>query len=104
MLKLVYLELMLLPDVLLLLVAPLFLVEVCYGFVTGVWEAELLVVRFPTGCIGLVTVMMLMFTVLNILSTLLFLLFYSFVGVSNLLLMFLRVFGVRGSLSLVGML
>ena len=37
---------------------------------------------------------------LSFLSTLLFLLFYSFVGVLNLLLMFLRVFGVKGLLSL----
>ena len=38
------------------------------------------------------------------LSTLLFLLFYSFVGVLSLLLMFLRVFGIRGSHSHVGIL
>ena len=37
---------------------------------------------------------------LNFLSTPLFLLCYSFVGVSSLLLMFSRVFGVRGLLSL----
>ena len=40
--------------------------------------------------------------VLSFLSTLLFLLFYSFVGVSNLLLMFLKVFGVEGLLNLAG--
>ena len=41
---------------------------------------------------------------LSSLSTLLFLPCYSFVGVSNLLQMFLRVFGVKDSPSLVGML
>ena len=34
-----------------------FLAEVCYGFVTGVWEGELLVVRVLAGCIGLAMVM-----------------------------------------------
>ena len=42
MLRLVYLGLMLLLEVLQLLAALPFLVEVCYGFVKGVWEAELL--------------------------------------------------------------
>ena len=65
MLRLVYFELMLLRVVLLLLAALPFLEEVCYGFVTGVWEAGLLVVKFLAGCIGLAAVMMLMFTVLS---------------------------------------
>ena len=49
--------LMLLLEVLLLLVALPFSVEVCYGFVTGVWEAELLVVKFQAGCVGFAVVM-----------------------------------------------
>ena len=35
-----------------------FLGEVCCVFVAGVWEAELLVVKFQAGCIGLAVVMM----------------------------------------------
>ena len=98
------LGLMLLLEVLLLLAALPFLEEVCYVFVAGVWEAELLVAWLLAGCIGSVMVVRLISTVLSSLSTLLFLPCYSFVGVSNLLQMFLRVFGVKGSLSLVGML
>ena len=45
MLRLDHLGLMLLLEVLLLLAALPFLVEVCYGFVSGVWEAELLAVQ-----------------------------------------------------------
>ena len=104
MLRQVYLGHMLLLEVLLLLAALPFLEEVCYVFVAGVWEAELLVAWLLAGCIGSVMLMRLMSTVLSSLSTLLFLPCYSFVGVSNLLQMFLRVFGVKGSLSLVGML
>ena len=48
-----------------MLAALPFLAEVCYGFVAGVWEAELLVVQFLVDSIGLVRVMMLMCTVLN---------------------------------------
>ena len=74
------------------------------AFLGSVWEVELLVAGVLAGCIVLVRVMMLMFIALSILFILLFLLFYSFVDVLSLLLMFLRVFGVRGSLSLGGML
>ena len=56
------------------------------------------------GYIVLAKTMRLINTVLSSLSTLLFLPCYSFVGVSNLLRMFLREFGVKGLLSLVGML
>ena len=34
-----------------------FLAEFCYGFVTGVWEAELLVAGMRADCIGLAMVM-----------------------------------------------
>ena len=85
------------------LAALLFLAEVCYGFVTGVWEAELLVVRVLARCIGLAMVMRLMYIALSTLFILLFLMYYSFVGVSNLLLMFLRVSGIRDLLRLGGM-
>ena len=44
-----------------------FLAEVCYGFVAGVWEAELLVVRALAGYIGLGMVMKLMCIALSIL-------------------------------------
>ena len=40
-------------EVPLLLAALPFLVEVCYGFVAGVWEAELLAAGVLEGCIGL---------------------------------------------------
>ena len=66
--------------------------------------AELLVAWAPAGCIVFLRGMKLIDTVLSFLLTLLFLLFYSFVGVLNLLLMFLRGFGVKGSHSLGGML
>ena len=65
MLRLVYFELILLLEVLLLLVALPFLVEVCYEFVTGVWEVELLAARVLAGCIELVRVMRLMFIALS---------------------------------------
>ena len=102
MLKLVYLELTLLLEVLLLLVALPFLVEVCYEFVTSVWEVELLVAGVLAGCIVLVRVMMLMFIALSTLLTLLLLLLYSFVDVLSLLRMFLRVSRVKGLLNLGG--
>ena len=89
---------------LLLLAALPFLEEVCYVFVAGVLEAERLVARARVGYIVLAKVMRLINTVLSSLSTLLFLPCYSFVGVSSLLRMFLRVFGVKGLLSLAGML
>ena len=68
-----------------------FLVEVCYGFLAGVWEAEQLVVQFLVGCIGLARVMRLMCIVHSTLLILLFLLCYSFVGVLSPLRMFSRV-------------
>ena len=63
---------MLLLEVPVLLVALPFLEEVCYVFVAGVWEAELLVARAPAGYIVLATVMRLINIVLSSLSTLLF--------------------------------
>ena len=81
MLRQVYFGHMLLLEVSLLLAALPFLEEVCYVFVAGVWEAELLVAWAPAGCIVFPRVMKLINTVLSFLSTLLFLLFYSFVGV-----------------------
>ena len=81
MLRRVYFGLVLLLWVLLMLAALPFLVEVCYVFAAGVWEAELLAARVRVGCIGLVMVMMLTSIALSILSTPLFLLYYSFVGV-----------------------
>ena len=104
MLRLVYFVLTLLLEVLLLLVALPFLVEVCYEFVTGVWEVELLVAGVLADCIELVRVMRLMFIALSTLFILLFLPCYSFVDVLSLLRMFLRVSKVKGSLSLVGIL
>ena len=77
----VYLGHTLLLEVLLLLAALPFLEEVCYVFVAGVWEAELLVVRARAGYIVLAKMMRLISIVLNSLSTLLCLLCYSFVGV-----------------------
>ena len=65
MLKLVYLELTLLLEVLLLLAALPFLVEVCYEFVTGVWEVELRAAGVLAGCIELARVMRLMFIALS---------------------------------------
>ena len=78
--------------------------EVCHGFAAGVWEAELLVVQFLVGFIGLVRVMMLMFIVLSTLFIPLFLPCFFSVDVLSLWQMFLRVSGVRGSLRLSGML
>ena len=52
-LRQVYFGLMLLLEVLLMLAALPFLEEVCYVFVAGVWEAELLVAWAPAGCIVL---------------------------------------------------
>ena len=49
MLRQVYLGHMLLLEVLLLLAALPFLEEVCYGFVAGVWEAELLAAGGSSG-------------------------------------------------------
>ena len=100
----VYFGHMLLLEVPLKLAALPFLEEVCYVFVAGVWEAELLVARARAGYIVLAKVMRLMFIALNSLLTPLFLLCYSFVDVSSLLRMFSMVFGVRGFLSLGGML
>ena len=97
-------EPMLLLEVRLKLAALPFLVEVCYVFVAGVWEVELLVAGVLVGCIVLVRVMRLIVTVPSFLFILLFLPFYSFVDVLSPLLMFLRVLGTRGLLSLGGML
>ena len=57
MLKRVYFGPILKLEVPLKLAALPFLAEVCYGFVTGVWEAELLAVRVLAGCTGLAMVM-----------------------------------------------
>ena len=81
MLKLVYFELTLLLEVLLPPVALPFLEEICYEFVTGVLEVELLVAVVLAGCIELVRVMRLMFIALSTLFILLFLLCCSFVDV-----------------------
>ena len=53
------------PGVPLRLAALPFLVEVCYVFVAGVWEVELLVAGDLVGCIGPVMVMRLMRIVLR---------------------------------------
>ena len=103
MLKLVYLGFMLLLEVLLLMAVLPFLEKVCYVFVAGVWEAELLVARVPAGYIVPAKMMKLINTMLNSLSTFLFLPCYSFVSVSNLLRMFFKGIGLKGLLSLVGM-
>ena len=100
----VYLGLMLLLEVLLMLATLPFLVEVCYGFVAGVWEAELLAAGVLVGCIGLARVMRLISIALSILSIPLFLLCYSFAGALSPLLMFLRGSGIKGLHSLGGML
>ena len=84
--------------------ALLFLVEVCYVFVAGVWKVELLVAVVLVGCIGSVMGIRLMCVVLSTLSTLLLLLLYSFVDVSSLLRTYLRVSGTKVLLLLVGML
>ena len=60
-LRRVYFEAIPEPVVPLRLAALPFLVEVCYVFVAGVWEVELLAVRVLAGCIGLAMVMKLMF-------------------------------------------
>ena len=73
--RLVDFVLTLLLEVLLLLVAPPFLVGVCYVFVTGVWEVELPVAGVLVGCIVFLRVTRLISIVLNFLSTPLFLLF-----------------------------
>ena len=100
----VFLGLRLLLEGLLMLATLPFLVEVCYGFVAGVWEAERLAAGVLVGCIGLARVMRLIGIALSILSIPLFLLSYSFAGALSPLLMFLRVSGIKGLLSLGGML
>ena len=100
--ELVYLMLILLLEGLLLLATLPFLVGVAYVFVVGVLVVKLLVVEALAGYIVLLKVMRLIVIVLSCLSTLLFLLFYSFVDGLNLLLMFLRVFGIKDSLRLGG--
>ena len=62
-----------------------FSVEVCYVFVAGVWEVELLVAVVLEGCIGPVKEMRLMCIVLGTLLTLLFLLLYSLKSVADVL-------------------
>ena len=91
-------------EVLLLLVALLFLVEVVYVFVVDDLEVKLLVVGTLVGYIVLLIVMRLIVAVPSFSSIPRFLLFYSFVGGLNLLLMFLRVLGIKDSLRLGGML
>ena len=76
-----HLDLTLLLEVLLLLVALPILVEVCYEFVTGVWEVELLVAGVLAGCIVLVKGDEVDVHCLSTLFILLFLLCYSFVDV-----------------------
>ena len=83
-LRRVYFGLILKLEVLLLLAALPFLAEVCYGFVAGVWEAELLVVQFLVGSIGLARVMLLMCIVLSTLFIPLFLLCFSSVDALSL--------------------
>ena len=58
-----------------------FLAEVCYGFVAGVWEAELLAAGVLVGCIGLARVMRLMCIVHSTSSAPPLLLYCSFVDV-----------------------
>ena len=82
---------------LMLAVLP-FLVEVCYVFVTGVWEAGLLVAGDLVGYIGLVRVMKLMCIVLSTLLTLHLLQSSFFVDGLNLSLMCLRASGRMGLL------
>ena len=65
MLRRVYLGLILRLVVPLRLAALPFLAEVCYVFVAGVWEVELLVAWVLVGCIGPVKVMRLMCIVLK---------------------------------------
>ena len=87
----VFFGLIILLEVQLMLAALPFLVEVCFGFVAGVWEAELLVARARAGYIVYVKMMMLISIALSILSIPLFLLSYSFVGDLSPLLMFFMV-------------
>ena len=87
-----------------MLAALPFLVEFCYVFVAGVWEAELLAVRVRVGCIGLAMVMKLMSIALSILSIPLFLLYYSFVGVLKSVADVLQGIRNKGLLRLGGML
>ena len=68
----------------LMLAALPFLVEVCYGFVAGIWEAELLVARVPVSCIESVRVMRLMCIVHSTSLILPLLLYCSFVDALNL--------------------
>ena len=81
-----------------------FMAEVCYGFVAGVWEAELLAAGVLVGCIGSAMVMMLMCIALSTLSTLPLLLSCFFVGASSLWRMCSKVSGVKGFVSPGGML
>ena len=84
--------------------ALLFLVEVCYVFVAGVWVVEQMVAVVLAGCIGSVMGIRLMCIVLRTLSTLLLLLLYSFVVVLSLVRMCLRVSGTKDLVLLDGML
>ena len=104
MLRRVYFGPILKLEVLLKLAALPFSAEVCYVFVAGVWEAELLAVRVLAACVGPVKVMRLMCIALSTLLMPLFLLYYSFVGVFSLWRMFSKVLGVKGLLSLGGLL
>ena len=105
MLRLVYFVLMLLLEVLLLLVAPPFLVEVpCHEFVTGVWGGRAAGGRGSSRLYRVSQgddVDRSLHSVFC--SILLFLLFYSFVGVLSQLLDVLKgIQGVKGLLNLGG--
>ena len=78
MLRRVYFGRTLKPEDLLTLAILLFLVEVCYEFVAGVWEAGLSVAGGLVGYIGLLRVMTLICIVPSTLLILLLLLLYSF--------------------------
>ena len=69
------------------LAALLFLVEVCYVFVAGVWEVELLAAVVLADSLELAIVMKLMLVLLSTLLTSLLLRYSSFVGTLSLLLM-----------------
>ena len=81
-----------------------FLAEVCYGFVTRRLGVRAVGSRDLVGFFGPVRVMKWMWHCAQYFVHSSLLLLFSFVGVSNLLLMFLRVLGVKGLLSLGGML
>ena len=101
-LRMVYFVLTLWLEVLSLLAILRTLGGVPCVFVAGVLGVEPWGARALVGCIVFPRVMRLIVTVPSFLFILLYLLSYFFVDVSNLLLMFLRVFGIRGLVSLGG--